>query len=87
MIAMDTMARYMDRRSQERKVRSLAQWSRASEVLFSKTSAPERGDARKMCRFCWDWGFCGLFCLFIAVLAVFLGLRGVVGCEGDRLIN
>ena len=50
-IAMDTMDRYMDRRSQERKVRSLAQWSRASEVLFSKRRAPESGDERKMWRF------------------------------------
>ena len=49
MMAMETMARYMDRRSQERKVRSLAQWSRASEVVFSKRRAPERGEVVKMC--------------------------------------
>lgn len=49
MMAMETMARYMDRRSQERKVRSLAQWSRASEVVFSKRRAPRRGVERKMC--------------------------------------
>lgn len=48
-MAMETMARYMDRRSQERKVRSLAQWSRASEVVFSKRRAPRRGVERKMC--------------------------------------
>lgn len=49
MIAEETMARYIDSRSQERKVRSFAQWSRASEVVFSKRRAPERGEVVKMC--------------------------------------
>jgi len=48
MIALATVERYMDTRSQERKVRSLAQWSRASEALFSKTSGPKKGLERKM---------------------------------------
>lgn len=52
MIASDTTARYIDSRSHERNVRSLAQWSRASEVLFSKRRAPQYGRERKM--WCWD---------------------------------
>lgn len=51
MMASETIARYMDRRSHERKVRSLAQWSRASEVLFSKSKAPSKGRARRI----WRW--------------------------------
>ena len=49
-MASETMARYMDRRSHERKVRSLAQWSRASEVLFSNSRAPNNGRDKRMCR-------------------------------------
>lgn len=47
MIAQATMERYMDRRSQERKVRSLAQWSRASEPSLSRTREPRSGLERK----------------------------------------
>jgi hypothetical protein len=46
-IAQATMERYMDRRSQERNVRSLAQWSRQSEALLSRTREPRRGLERK----------------------------------------
>jgi hypothetical protein len=49
--AMATMPRYMERRSQERKVRSFAQWSRASEAAFSKRRAPRYGRVRKMWEF------------------------------------
>lgn len=49
-MARETMARYMDMRSQERNVRSFAQWSRASEVVFSKSSDPQMGRERRMCR-------------------------------------
>lgn len=49
MIAEETMARYIDSRSQERKVRSFAQWSRASEVVFSKRRGAVRGVVRKIC--------------------------------------
>lgn len=48
MIAQETMERYMDRRSQERKVRSLAQWSRASEATLSRIREPRRGLKRTM---------------------------------------
>lgn len=51
MMAMATMARYIERRSQERKVRSLAQWSRASEVAFSNRRVEMYGRVRKMCDF------------------------------------
>lgn len=47
-MAEDTMARYMARRSQERKVRSLARWSRASEAVLAKRRGPKRGRARNM---------------------------------------
>ncbi|EEP75478.1 conserved hypothetical protein [Uncinocarpus reesii 1704] len=46
-MAPDTMQRYMERRSHERKVRSLAQWSRQSEALLSRTRVPRRGRERK----------------------------------------
>jgi hypothetical protein len=37
----------MDKRSQERKVRSLAQWSRASEAVLGKRRGVRRGVWRK----------------------------------------
>lgn len=47
-MAMATTAMYIAKRSQERNVRSFAQWSRASEAVFSKSSAPSMGVWRKM---------------------------------------
>lgn len=47
MIAHATIARYTERRSHERKVRSFAQWSRASEEVFSNSNGPQRGFMRK----------------------------------------
>jgi hypothetical protein len=45
-IAEETMARYIARRSQERNVRSLARWSRASDAVFSRSRGPRIGRAR-----------------------------------------
>lgn len=46
-IAADTTAMYVLRRNQERKVRSFAQWSRASEDSLGKRRGVKRGWERK----------------------------------------
>ncbi|KAB8342893.1 hypothetical protein FH972_022490 [Carpinus fangiana] len=43
------MAMYTARRNQERKVRSLARWSRASEDSLLKTRGAKNGRARNGC--------------------------------------
>lgn len=75
-IAQATMARYMERRSHERKVRSFAQWSRASEETLSKIRGPQTGFVRKrwldsaMC-LCWNVSYLGV--LVFQLLGVEMG--------------
>jgi hypothetical protein len=64
-------------------VRSLAQWSRASEVVFSKSSAPNRGLEKRMC--CWSSTCLGAMLVSIHEWKEVTGDTGGRGIRSSRV--